>query len=107
WSVRLVAGADLQAADPRLTDPRSSGQMRLADTHYGMRRIPAAGGGLVWTQEGVDNWGDPSLKPGDPLDPEALGYPTICDDFPTWCAASSDDYALEAEPYASRFSVLR
>ncbi|HID7934134.1 TPA: filamentous hemagglutinin family protein [Pseudomonas aeruginosa] len=89
WSVRLVAGADLQAADPRLTDPRSSGQMRLADTHYGMRRIPAAGGGLVWTQEGVDNWGDPSLKPGDPLDPEALGYPTICDDFPTWCAASS------------------
>ncbi|MGK8792930.1 filamentous hemagglutinin family protein [Pseudomonas aeruginosa] len=89
WSVRLVAGADLQAADPRLTDPRSSGQMRLADTHYGMRRIPAAGGGLVWTQEGVDNWGDPSLKPGDPLDPEALGYPTICNDFPTWCAASS------------------
>ncbi|HFH3179221.1 filamentous hemagglutinin family protein [Pseudomonas aeruginosa] len=89
WSVRLVAGADLQAADPRLTDPRSSGQMRLADTHYGMRRIPAAGGGLVWTQEGVDNWGDPSLKPGDPLDPEALGYPTICDDFPNWCAASS------------------
>ncbi|UGW99692.1 filamentous hemagglutinin family protein [Pseudomonas aeruginosa] len=89
WSVRLVAGADLQAADPRLTDPHSSGQMRLADTHYGMRRIPAAGGGLVWTQEGVDNWGDPSLKPGDPLDPEALGYPTICDDFPTWCAASS------------------
>lgn len=89
WSVRLVAGADLQAADPRLTDPRSSGQMRLADTHYGMQRIPAAGGGLVWTQEGVDNWGDPSLKPGDPLDPEALGYPTICDDFPTWCAASS------------------
>ncbi|HBO1519573.1 TPA: filamentous hemagglutinin family protein [Pseudomonas aeruginosa] len=89
WSVRLVAGADLQAADPRLTDPRSSGQMRLADTHYGMRRIPAAGGGLVWTQEGVDNWGDPSLKPGDPLDPEVLGYPTICDDFPTWCAASS------------------
>ncbi|MYM52756.1 filamentous hemagglutinin family protein [Pseudomonas aeruginosa] len=89
WSVRLVAGADLQAAEPRLTDPRSSGQMRLADTHYGMRRIPAAGGGLVWTQEGVDNWGDPSLKPGDPLDPEALGYPTICDDFPTWCAASS------------------
>ncbi|MCO3735676.1 filamentous hemagglutinin N-terminal domain-containing protein [Pseudomonas aeruginosa] len=107
WSVRLVAGADLQAADPRLTDPRSSGQMRLADTHYGMRRIPAAGGGLVWTQEGVAGWGDPSLKPGDPLDPEALGYPTICDDFPTWCAASSDDYALEAEPYASRFSVLR
>ncbi|EPL1207153.1 TPA: filamentous hemagglutinin family protein [Klebsiella pneumoniae] len=106
WSVRLVAGADLQAADPRLTDPRSSGQMRFADTHYGMRRIPAAGG-LVWTQEGVDNWGDPGIKPGDPLDPEALGYPTICDDFPTWCAASSDDYALEAEPYASRFSVLR
>ncbi|WP_197488230.1 filamentous haemagglutinin family protein [Bordetella ansorpii] len=89
WNLRLVAGADLQAADPRLTDPRSSGQMRLADTHYGMRRIPAAGGGLVWTQEGVDEWGDPSIKPGDPLDPEALGYPTICDDFPTWCAASS------------------
>ncbi len=107
WSVRLVAGADLQAADPRLTDPRSSGQMRLADTHYGMRRIPAAGGGLVWTEEGVAGWGDPGIKPGDPLDPEALGYPTICDDFPTWCAASSDDYALEAEPYASRFSVLR
>lgn len=89
WNLRLVAGADLQAADPRLTDPLSRGQMRLADTHYGMRRIPATGGGLVWTQEGVDGWGDPSIKPGDPLDPEALGYPTLCDDFPSWCAASS------------------
>ncbi|MEN1471940.1 hypothetical protein, partial [Pseudomonas aeruginosa] len=67
----------------------------------------ASSGGMVWTEEGVAGWGDPGIKPGDPLDPEALGYPTICDDFPTWCAASSDDSALEAEPYASRFSVLR
>lgn len=110
WSVRLVAGADLQAADPRLTDPRSSGQMRLADTHYGMRRIPAAGGGLVWTEEGVAEWGDPSdtsIYPGAPIDFEAIGYPTLCDDYPTWCAVSSDEYTLEADPYASRFSVLR
>ncbi|MGN9586446.1 filamentous hemagglutinin family protein, partial [Serratia sp. IR-2025] len=103
WSVRLVAGADLQAADPRLTDPRSSGQMRLADTHYGMRRIPAAGGGLVWTQEGVDGWaspGDTSVYPGAPVDLESLGWPTMCDENPTWCAAKPSGFTWTEEGVA-------
>ncbi|MCV0060246.1 filamentous hemagglutinin family protein [Pseudomonas aeruginosa] len=103
WSVRLVAGADLQAADPRLTDPRSSGQMRLADTHYGMRRIPAAGGGLVWTEEGVAEWGDPSdtsIYPGAPIDFEAIGYPTLCDDYPTWCGTKPAGFTWTEEGVA-------
>lgn len=37
WSMRVVAGADLDAADSRTVKPLTSeGHLRLADTHYGM-----------------------------------------------------------------------
>ncbi|MED7670621.1 filamentous hemagglutinin N-terminal domain-containing protein [Pseudomonas moraviensis subsp. stanleyae] len=37
WSMRVVAGADLDAADTRIVKPLTSeGHLRLADTHYGM-----------------------------------------------------------------------
>jgi filamentous hemagglutinin family protein len=36
WDMRLVAGADLAAADARLTRPGSTATLRLADTHFGM-----------------------------------------------------------------------
>ncbi|MFW9078662.1 filamentous hemagglutinin family protein [Pseudomonas sp. P2757] len=37
WSMRVVAGADLDAADSRSVKPLTSeGHLRLADTHYGM-----------------------------------------------------------------------
>lgn len=36
WDMRLVAGADLGAADARLTQVGSRATLRLADTHFGM-----------------------------------------------------------------------
>ncbi|MGE7991484.1 filamentous hemagglutinin family protein [Pseudomonas sp. NPDC089554] len=87
WDLRVVAGADTEAADPRLTDPWSSGRLRLADHHVGMLATPSSGGsGWVWTEEGIAGWGDDSFKVGDPIDFDLIQYPTLCDDFPTWCA---------------------
>ncbi len=34
WDMKLVAGADLAAADRRALNPASTGAIRLADTHY-------------------------------------------------------------------------
>lgn len=84
WNLRVVAGADTGAADPRLADPNASGRLRLADHHVGMLAV-GAGGGWVWTQEGIDGFGV-DAKPGDPIDFDAIDYPTLCDEFPTWCA---------------------
>jgi len=61
WSVRLVAGADVTAADNRLTNPRAAeGSIRLADTHYGMQGklvLPTDGTGpLIFTEEGSLYW---------------------------------------------------
>jgi len=67
WGMRLVAGADTQAADPRLTRPDSTGRMVLADTHYSLynqRSMLAAGGEtvLVWLE---GNWY--GQEPGTPV----------------------------------------
>ncbi|MCQ2995418.1 filamentous hemagglutinin family protein [Pseudomonas syringae] len=103
WSMRLVAGADTAAADTRLTDLYAEhGTLRLADTHYGMKAVPAAGG-LVWTAEGVAGWGDPSdtrVAVGKPVDGIALGYETVCDDNPTWCAPEPAGFLWTAEGVA-------
>ncbi|MCS5517260.1 hypothetical protein NWF32_27205 [Pseudomonas qingdaonensis] len=84
WNLRVVAGADTTAADPRLADPNASGRLRLADHHVGMLAVGASAG-WVWTQEGIDGFGV-DARPGDPIDFDAIGYPTLCDEFPTWCA---------------------
>ncbi|WP_422086126.1 filamentous haemagglutinin family protein [Variovorax sp.] len=68
WSVRLVAGADLGAADTRIA-MANAGSLRLADTHYGAT-ILTGGGTLVW-------------QPGNGLGkPE--GEP-VSDDDKWWC----------------------
>ncbi|MGR3889710.1 filamentous haemagglutinin family protein [Pseudomonas sp. 1152_12] len=36
WSLRLVSGADTQAADTRAIQPAYAGDLTLADTHYGI-----------------------------------------------------------------------
>lgn len=36
WDLRLVAGADLGAADTRLAQPHATGRLQLADTHFGL-----------------------------------------------------------------------
>ncbi|UXH77419.1 filamentous haemagglutinin family protein [Roseateles amylovorans] len=49
WSLRLVAGADLEAADARLRNTQGRGHLTLADTHYGVQ-VTAGGviAGLNW-----------------------------------------------------------
>jgi filamentous hemagglutinin family protein len=44
WSLSLVAGADLEAADARLRNANGTGHLTLADTHYGTQ---TRAGGVV------------------------------------------------------------
>ncbi|WP_285415120.1 filamentous haemagglutinin family protein [Pseudomonas sp. efr-133-TYG-5] len=80
WSMRVVAGADLDAADTRLVKPvASDGHLLLADTHYGMKvteKAPA----LVW---GEGNLG--GFTPGDPVPDE---YKEWCDWAPNSCVSA-------------------
>ncbi|MEH6501204.1 MAG: filamentous hemagglutinin family protein [Pseudoalteromonas distincta] len=50
WSMRLVAGADTEAADPRLRQHGATGRLILADTHYSVfeQRGAASGREPVW-----------------------------------------------------------
>lgn len=65
WSMRLVAGADTQAADSRaLRARRTSGQLLLADTHYGMGsglalQLPTPGvpGQFYWMGDSLNQIG--------------------------------------------------
>ncbi|MGJ7541338.1 filamentous haemagglutinin family protein [Variovorax sp. LT1R16] len=102
WSIRLVAGADTQAADSRQLQPHPvSGNLRLADSHYGS----FGKGMMVWTEEGSLDWfGDDSMV-GQPVR-DADAYPGVCDDAPTHCVLSGDAYTLVAGA-STRFSVVR
>lgn len=99
WSLRLVAGADTEAADSRLLKPDpSSGTLRLADSHYGMfaKELPPKGV-LVWTAHAVSDLGDAGvvIKEGDPVDQSILdefGLGSIadfCNNFPDYCGAKA------------------
>ncbi|MDN2676610.1 filamentous haemagglutinin family protein [Janthinobacterium sp. SUN033] len=59
----------------------------------------------VWTREGAEEFGDPKTKAGDLLDPVALGWPTICEENPTWCGTSNPTFDYKAS--SLRYSVLR
>ncbi|MNQ88623.1 hypothetical protein D3C85_1039000 [compost metagenome] len=76
WSMRLVGGADLTAADTRALQPRSTrGQLLLADTHYGLAQQtvlkPGTGipGKYIW---GPEAWMFGEV-PGTPINLEAYG----------------------------------
>ncbi|WP_237171284.1 filamentous haemagglutinin family protein [Pandoraea pulmonicola] len=158
WSMRLVSGADTGAADSRVVQTRPvRGDLRLADSHYGMygRGVPPKGvltwsqeaadlgidgivagqpiteellrrigidqspGELcadtpsycvlkvsyVWTKQGADEFADPAIHAGDVVDTIGLGWPTLCEDNPTWCTTPGTTYSYS--PTSSRFSVLR
>ncbi|MCM2364646.1 filamentous haemagglutinin family protein [Pseudomonas sp. SR18] len=96
WSLRLVAGADTEAADSRLLQahPRS-GDIHLADNHYGMyaKELPSKGvqtwtaaAVAVLTAEGLD------IKEGDPIDQQLLNDLSLgsiedfCAGAPEYCA---------------------
>ncbi|OHV96844.1 hemagglutinin [Janthinobacterium lividum] len=156
WGMRLVAGADLDAADTRSVQAHPAhGTLRLADSHYGMYGVlvppkgvqywsqAAADLGIegivageiitdeflsnfgtnivdfcagdptmcvlkvayVWTKVGAEEFADPSVKEGDLLDPVALGMPTLCEEYPTWCGTSNPTFDYKAS--SLRYSVLR
>lgn len=109
WGVRLVAGADLDAADPRLERPNATGRMVLADTHYGLYKAYAPGGIQVWTQAEIDYWevnqywADYGLsgpvKAGDPVvDPQQNGF---ChpDSGPAACGIATHTWTQEGIEY--------
>ncbi|WP_312341238.1 filamentous hemagglutinin family protein [Stutzerimonas nitrititolerans] len=80
WSMRIVAGADIQAADTRAVKAdRLAGSLTLADTHYSHLRETAAGGVWYWAE---DNWGFGT--PGTPVDEyfldPATGYNPCVDE---------------------------
>ena len=76
WSIRLVGGADLDAADTRALLPHSaSGHVLLADTHYGLvfqKNVLVPGTGLP----GQYVWGPDAeifgYMPGDVITPQDI-----------------------------------
>lgn len=96
WSLRLVAGADTQAADSRVVRPvLAGGDLHLADSHYGMFGVAKADG-MLWTEAGsLDFYGDLSMA-GKPIDFDAISYPSLCTDLPSHCQASSGYVWTEA-----------
>lgn len=81
WSMRLVAGSDLDAADSRATRPDTeAGLLRLADGHYVAQQVVIPGNdpgtGMVWDGENM------GMEPGTPVAPEDMW---ACD-IPGWCA---------------------
>ncbi|CAB3926921.1 hypothetical protein LMG3481_05973 [Achromobacter deleyi] len=98
WSVQLVAGADLDAADPQrvLTGP-GAGKLTLADTHYNASL--AQGGGWVWGPD-ADQSG---FEPGAPV-PDDMAW--LCDIVEGLCERG-DSSAVSVTPHTQNFSVLR
>ncbi|MDF9618069.1 filamentous hemagglutinin family protein [Pseudomonas entomophila] len=88
WSMRLVAGADLDAADNRLTRPEpDAGLLRLADQHYIAGQVktggggPAPGTGMVWAPD--NGAGFPA---GEPVAEDQLMF---CELVPDWCVPAT------------------
>ncbi|MFD4838738.1 filamentous hemagglutinin family protein [Achromobacter sp. NPDC058515] len=134
WSVQLVAGADLDAADPRRVLPGlGAGKLTLADSHYSASLLKGAS--LLWGPDA-----EPSgFEPGTPVPDDLLwlcdaveglcvapspwswakdnwwGYPEgtpvsdaelgICTDFPDQCVENKASTSVLA--HSQNFSVLR
>ncbi len=104
WSLRAVAGADLQAADTRLVDPYAErGELRVADTHYGYLVTAKPGqptGGRVLTAEGsMVFYGDESHA-GKPVADVAAEFAISEDEVCAWdslCKATTAPRTLTAE----------
>ncbi|MCE4059574.1 filamentous hemagglutinin family protein [Pandoraea sputorum] len=94
WSMRLVAGADIEAADSRVVQTRPvHGDLRLADSHYGMygKGVPPKGV-AYWTQAAGD-LGIDGIVPGEKIDPDFLksigvdqSIDDFCKDSPEYCS---------------------
>jgi filamentous hemagglutinin family protein len=96
WSLQLVAGADLGAADARtLQQHPVAGDLRLADTHYGLfaKALPFKGS-FAWSQQAADDLG---LTAGEKVTDEIaleltegrMDAATFCAEAPEYCKAIS------------------
>ncbi|SFQ74163.1 filamentous hemagglutinin family N-terminal domain-containing protein, partial [Variovorax sp. OK605] len=89
WSMRLVAGADIRAADTRALRPRdANGQLLLADTHYGMGgelmlQLPTPGvaGRYYWMGDSLIQIG---YAPGKLIDLDEWGGEEAVQDINNW-----------------------
>ncbi|MCU1774682.1 filamentous hemagglutinin family protein [Pseudomonas sp. 13B_3.2_Bac1] len=134
WSMRVVAGADLGAADNRAVQPLTrEGNLRLADTHYGAK-VTQGNPKPVWSE--TNQYGFPAFEPVPEeylvlcdIDPGACApmarwtwapgnmfgfqdyapipeeYLALCDSYPEVCVESNP--ATSARIHSQMFSVLR
>ena len=94
WSMRLVAGADLAAADNRLVRPDSSASLNLADTHY-QAKIEQSSGRAGVHRSGY-RLGD---HPGTPVDESnewICGLGPYCAEPPRWTWAPGNYLGMPA-----------
>lgn len=105
WSMRLVAGADLGAADSRITRPEpDAGALRLADQHYIATRVIETSKPIIsyfWTNLAVGR------VPGQPVPSNLLA---LCTARPTWCLKVETPGGVtkaEITPQTQLYSVLR
>ncbi|MCC4261624.1 filamentous hemagglutinin family protein [Pseudomonas aestusnigri] len=85
WSMRIVAGADTQAADSRLTRKEAEGSLILADTHYTLLNIREVLGALFWA-----SGNRPGRPVGEAVDDASLW---LCDRFPGSCVSATHVWA--------------
>ncbi|WP_202368407.1 filamentous haemagglutinin family protein [Pseudomonas sp. MWU318] len=96
WSMRVVAGADLDAADSRAVKPLTpEGHLRLADSHYGVN-ITTAAGKLVWAPD------NPFFTPYEPVPDDMLEYcqqiADLCVPMARWVWAPGSGMGPDYEP---------
>ncbi|UZE50521.1 filamentous hemagglutinin family protein [Rhodopseudomonas sp. P2A-2r] len=100
WSVRLVAGADTEAADSRIVQANPKrGDIRLADHHYGMFGKTVPGPAVfTWTQAAYDELSEfiPGIVVGAVITDQFLGdlqpgltVASYCSDTPAHCQKAS------------------
>ena len=105
WSMRVVAGADLDAADSRTVKPLTGeGNLRLADSHYGVK-VTTEAGKLVWAA------GNPYGFPE--FEPVSEEYLILCDIEPGDCApmarwvwAPGSGMGADYEPVPEEYYVI-
>ncbi|MBN6776059.1 filamentous hemagglutinin family protein [Pseudomonas granadensis] len=105
WSMRVVAGADLDAADSRTVKPLTGeGNLRLADSHYGVK-VTTEAGKLVWAA------GNPYGFPE--FEPVSEEYLVLCDIEPGDCApmarwvwAPGSGMGADYEPVPEEYYVI-
>jgi filamentous hemagglutinin family protein len=106
WSLRLVAGADTDAADSRILQahPRG-GDLHLADSHYGMfdKEVPLKGD-QTWTAYAVIDLAlnGITVVEGDPIDQaivDMVGMGTIenfCSNYGAYCVVKVNQLWTES-----------